>query len=119
MSIDLDERWRLMSPTCRTCRHRHWDVRNWRVHATCDAFPEGIPIEIWNGQHPHRTPFTGDHGIRFEPMTEEDERAYNEWLDQRIVESEERARLMREGKLPPVHKRNQADATDPNLRAAS
>jgi hypothetical protein len=52
-------------------------------------------------------------------MTEEDKRAYDEWLDQRIAESDERARLMREGKLPPVHKRTQTDATDPNFRAAS
>ena len=52
-------------------------------------------------------------------MTDEDERAYDEWLDQRIAESDERARLMREGKLPPVHKRKNADATDHNVRAAS
>src|SRR5215211_1126848 len=119
MLLDLDERWHPISPTCDGCRHRDWLPRVWRLHHTCAAFPDGIPLEIWNGKCEHSEPYPGDHGIRFEPMTEDDERACNEWLDQRIAESDERARLMREGKLPPVHKRTQADATDPDLRAAS
>jgi hypothetical protein len=32
----------------------------------CDAFPDGIPIEIWSGKNNHTQPFHDDNGIRFE-----------------------------------------------------
>jgi len=34
---------------------------------TCDAFPEGIPNEVWTGVFRHDQPYPGDHGIRFKP----------------------------------------------------
>lgn len=33
----------------------------------CDAFPEGIPMNILLNQVDHRKEVEGDHGIRFQP----------------------------------------------------
>ncbi len=42
------------------CRH----VNLWQ--ATCAAFLDGIPDEIWMGKNDHSQSFPGDHGIQFE-----------------------------------------------------
>jgi excisionase family DNA binding protein len=50
------------TPLCYDCNYLH--AVNSR---TCDAFPEGIPDEIWLGTIRHDKPYLGDHDIQFKP----------------------------------------------------
>lgn len=45
---------------CHRCTHRRR-----AFPATCDAFPDGIPIQILIGDFIHTTPYPGDKGITF------------------------------------------------------
>lgn len=50
---------------CTKCKHFH----NQRLDVNaCDAFPDGIPLEIIFMEVRHITPYEGDHGIQFEPI---------------------------------------------------
>jgi len=51
----------VFSSVCTFCKH--WDQKPGR---TCEAFPKGIPMEIWMGENKHVRPVKGDHGIQFE-----------------------------------------------------
>lgn len=48
---------------CFFCKHA-------KKGKVCDAFPEGIPVEILLNKKDHRNPVDGDHGITFSPIDE-------------------------------------------------
>ena len=66
----LDEK-RSLCPTssvCSRCSHLRFDPLE-----TCDAFPGGVPDDIWYDQNNHGKPYPGDHGIQFEKFVAESE----------------------------------------------
>lgn len=52
------------APMCMICKHKFKNKRK------CQAFPEGIPWDIYSAGYDHRQPWDGDRGIRFEPIDE-------------------------------------------------
>lgn len=63
-----------MSHQCLGCRHKKGVKDIYAVFvenpkyaaATCDAFPDGIPSEIFRGEFIHNKPYPGDNGILYE-----------------------------------------------------
>ena len=49
---------------CETCKH--YRLNDDKPYATCDAFPDGIPREIFAEEKDHIEPYKGDNGIMFE-----------------------------------------------------
>jgi hypothetical protein len=98
-SIDDSERHYFgSSPVCEDCRHRIG-----HHHLSCDAFPDRIPREIWNGRHDHRTPFLGDNGIRFAPMSAADKERARVVRDELIARYRQMTDDMRRQRgLPPI-----------------
>lgn len=67
--IDDTEFKYTFSEICSKCKH--WNVdesESIQDGNICDAFPDGIPDEIWLGKNGHKKPYKGDHGIQFEPV---------------------------------------------------
>jgi hypothetical protein len=95
VTIDDSDRYYVAdSPVCQSCRHRIG-----RGYLACAAFPRRIPLEIWNGEYDHNSPYPGDRGIRFEPVTEADRARKRELAAEaakRIEQLSERARAERQ-----------------------
>jgi hypothetical protein len=56
----------LINRLCDVCKYRHHGTHP----ATCDAFPQRIPVDIRLMYADHRLAYPGDNGIRFEPVDE-------------------------------------------------
>lgn len=55
------------APMCMWCK-RFNEGKPTRTHPfVCEAFPDGIPDDIWHNEFNHRHPHEGDHGLQFEP----------------------------------------------------
>ena len=65
--MDPPEKQKHSVPICWLCEHLH---EGQPQPYTCAAFPERIPQRILSNQHDHRTPYPGDHGLRFRPITQ-------------------------------------------------
>ena len=51
-------------PVCWTCKNYAQDSPD----PVCRAFPDGIPEQIYLGNVPHKKPYPGDNGIRYEEI---------------------------------------------------
>jgi len=62
----------IITPKCyaRKCKHLigvdQPDGTELTERNICEAFPDGIPLEIIEGINLHVKPYKGDHGIQFE-----------------------------------------------------
>src|SRR5262245_56271575 len=111
---DSENRYVGTSPMCEDCRHRiGFD------HLACAAFPGRISLEIWNGLRDHSTPYPGDGGVQFEPMTAEDRARQRQAEDELIAWSHRRAEELRAaGKLKPGPPTDDAQPMPPETRRA-
>ena len=50
---------------CLDCKHFRQNEDNVVI---CDAFPNGIPLEIFTEKVDHTRPYKDDNGIQFEPI---------------------------------------------------
>lgn len=101
MLDDAAYRYRFPSPGCAGCRRRVG-----HQVPGCSAFPERIPLEIWNAPTPaHREPIAGDQGSPFKLISLEDrvrEVAYRAAGRARLIQLTDAMRQRRG--LPPINR---------------
>lgn len=49
---------------CEKCKHLKFD----KCYPSCEAFPDGIPVDIFSEEVEHNVPYEGDNGILFEEI---------------------------------------------------
>lgn len=54
-----------MEPICFNCA-RLREGRTASGHFGCEAFPDGVPLDIYLGEFDHTKPHEGDNGLRFQ-----------------------------------------------------
>jgi hypothetical protein len=64
--LDADLRQTHFSPICMWCSR----LVDYGIDRQCDAFPDGIPSAIWEGEVDHRAPYPGDQGVQFEAINQ-------------------------------------------------
>jgi len=76
----------------------------WFALDRCAAYPkrDTIPEEILTGEFDHHKPYKGDHGIQFEPLTEEDIQK-----GQEVVKTEPEVEPIEEQPVPEIEQINQ------------
>lgn len=82
-------------PQCFFCRR--FPTGRGRV---CDAYPDGIPLEIFRNEVDHTKPYKGDHGLTFWDVVDEETSGKKEHapsLDVQYTDNED-ARSLRAAK---------------------
>lgn len=53
-------------PLCNSCAHA------FESGTACEAYPDGIPMEILRGEEDHHFPLPGDKGLQYKPRVEKE-----------------------------------------------